>query len=108
VELGTWPNLSVDSNAYVTNPTYVPSAATDADGCTGNAHSCNLTHYNAGALSCAWQGVGFTGPTVCVRGTSTPGSVPTTYAAATCDACRSHLAGNPAEFRAASCLPFAR
>jgi hypothetical protein len=101
-ELATWPKLAVDSNAYVTNPTYIPvTAPTVQDGCTGNSHSCNLTHYNAGSLACAWQGVGFVGPFVCVRGTATPGSIPPTYAATTCDSCRTHLTGATADFKVA-------
>jgi hypothetical protein len=108
-ELATWSGLAVDSNAYVTGPTYIPvTAPTVQDGCTGNSHSCNLTQYNAGSLACAWQGVGFVGPTVCVRGTAKPGSIPATYAATGCDACRSHVTGAAADFKLADCLPYAR
>jgi hypothetical protein len=105
-EMATWPNLTANSNAYVTNPTYIPSAATEMDGCTGNAHSCNLTLYNAGSPGCGWQGVGFAGPTVCVRGTATPGTTASKFAASNCDACKSHLTGNPAEFKPANCLAY--
>src|SRR5204863_6431423 len=63
-ELATWPNLTADSNAYITNPSYIPAAAQPAEGCTTNSHSCNLTEYNPGSISCAWQGVAFMGPTV--------------------------------------------
>jgi hypothetical protein len=103
-EMATWPHLQTSSNAYVTGPTYVPSAARDADGCTGDAHSCNLAHYNPSTITCAWQGVGFTGPSLCVRGAAAPGTIPPTYGAASCEACKGHLGG---EFRAANCLPFA-
>jgi hypothetical protein len=108
-ELATWTGLAVDSNAYVTGPTYIPvTAPTVQDGCTGNSHSCNLTQYNAGSLACAWQGVGFVGPTVCVRGTAPAGSLATKYAAQTCDSCRSHVTGAAADFKIADCLPYAK
>jgi hypothetical protein len=108
-ELATWPGLAVDSNAYVTGPIYIPvTAPTVQDGCTGNSHSCNLTQYNAGSLACAWQGVGFVGPTVCVRGTAPAGSLATKYAATTCDSCRSHVTGATADFKIADCLPYAK
>jgi hypothetical protein len=107
-ELATWPALTADSNAYITNPTYIPVAASAMDGCTGDSHSCNLTEYNAGSLSCAWQGVGFTGPTVCVRGMAIPGTLASQYAAASCDACTAHVAGASADFKIADCLPYAQ
>jgi hypothetical protein len=107
-ELATWPNLAADSNAYITGPTYIPAASASVEeGCRGNSHSCNLTEYNAGSIACAWQGVGFVGPTVCVRGAAAPASVPSTYAAATCDACRAHVTGSVPEFKIANCLPYA-
>jgi hypothetical protein len=106
-ELATWPNLAVSNNAFITNPIYVPTAGTVPDGCTGNSHSCNLTQYNAGALACAWQGVGFAGPAVCVRGTAAAGTTATKYAAAACDDCKSHVAGAGADFHVADCLPYA-
>ena len=98
-ELATWPALKTDSNAYITNPIYVPSTASPADGCTGNAHSCNITQYNTNSTGCAWQGVGFTGKFVCVRGTAAAGTTVAAYAAASrcapprsrgaCEPCRS-------------------
>jgi hypothetical protein len=106
-ELATWPNLVADSNAYITNPIYIPSGATVMDGCSSNSHSCNLTVYNPGSLGCGWQGVGFSGPTVCVRGIARPGSTASNLAATSCDACKVHLTGSPAEFKPADCLPFA-
>jgi hypothetical protein len=107
-ELATWPALAVDSNAYITGPTYIPATASPADGCTGNAHSCNITRYNANAVSCAWQGVGFTGRFVCVRGTAAAGTLPAAYSAASCQACAGHVTGASPEFKPASCLTFAR
>jgi hypothetical protein len=106
-ELATWPNLTANSNAYITNPIYVPTAGTEADGCNFNSHSCNLTQYSAGTLGCGWQGVGFAGPTVCVHGTARPGTTVGKVAALNCDACKVHLTGTPAEFKPANCLPFA-
>lgn len=106
-ELATWPSIKAESNAYITNPTYIPTAATTMDGCTTNAHSCNLTMYNAGSPGCGWQGVGFAGPTICVRGTASPGTTNGKFAATTCEACKVHLTGNPAEFKAVDCLPYA-
>jgi hypothetical protein len=106
-ELATWPNLTANSSAYITNPIYVPTAGAEADGCNFNSHSCNLTEYNAGTLGCGWQGVGFAGPTVCVRGTARPGTTVDKVAALNCDACKVHLTGSPAEFKPANCLPFA-
>jgi hypothetical protein len=107
-ELATWPALMADSNAYVTGPTYIPVASVPMDGCTQNAHSCNLAEYNPGSLSCAWQGVGFMGASVCVRGTAMTGTVLKQYAATSCDACRAHVAGGGADFKTADCLPFAK
>jgi hypothetical protein len=107
-ELVTWPNFAVNSNAYVTNPTYIPLTSTsDQDGCMNNSHSCNVSQYNAGSIACAWQGVGFSGPAVCVRGTASPGTISPTYAATTCDACRVHIAGSTPDFKLADCLPYA-
>jgi hypothetical protein len=106
-ELATWPNLPVDSSAFITNPTYIPAAATVAEGCMTNSHSCNLSQYNLGSIACAWQGVGFTGPTICVRGSAKPGTTVSKVAATMCEACKVHLTGNPAEFKQADCLPFA-
>ncbi|HXI60811.1 MAG TPA: DUF1566 domain-containing protein [Polyangia bacterium] len=106
-ELATWPNLAVSDNAFITNPIYVPTAGTLADGCTGDSHSCNLAQYNAGAIACAWQGVGFAGPTVCVRGTAAPGTTTARYSATACDACKAHVSGATADFHVADCLPYA-
>jgi hypothetical protein len=106
-ELVTWPNLGANSNAYITNPTYIPVGATDMDGCMGNSHSCNIAEYNAGSATCAWQGVGFAGPTVCVRGTPKAGTTAAAYAAMACDACKAHVGGAAADFKQANCLPFA-
>lgn len=103
-ELATWPNLAVNDNAFITNPIYVPIAGTVADGCAGNSHSCNLTHYGAGAIACAWQGVDFAGPTVCVRGIAAAGTTAAAYAASACDACKAHVAGAAADFHVADCL----
>ena len=107
-ELATWPALKTDSNAYITNPTYVPSTASPADGCTGNAHSCNITQYNTNSTGCAWQGVGFTGKFVCVRGTAAAGTTVAAYAAASCEACKVHVTGASPEFKPTNCIPFAR
>jgi hypothetical protein len=107
-ELATWPNLAANSNAYITNPIYIPTtSASDQDGCVNNSHSCNLTEYNAGSLNCAWQGVGFSGPAVCVRGTALPGTTVSNLAATTCAACSIHVTGAMADFKIANCLPFA-
>jgi len=108
-ELATWPNLAANANAnaYVTNPIYIPIAAAVADGCTGDSHSCNIAEYNAGALACAWQGVDFAGPFVCVRGTAKPSTTATAYAAVTCDPCRSHVGGAAPDVKIADCLPYA-
>jgi hypothetical protein len=106
--LATWPNLAANGNAYVTNPIYIPTnSASDQEGCTGNSHSCNLTEYNAGSHGCAWQGVAFSGPAVCVRGTALPGTTASMYAATSCAACSSHVTGAMADFKMANCLPFA-
>ena len=107
-ELATWPNLTADSNAYITNPTYIPVAASAMDGCTGDSHSCNLAEYNAGSPSCAWQGVGFLGATVCVRAVALPGTVASQYAADNCDVCKAHVSGAAMDFKLADCLPYAR
>jgi hypothetical protein len=71
-ELRSYPGLPDNSNAYVAGPTYIPtSSVSDADGCTGNSHSCNLAQYSVGNFSCAWQGPGANAYTaLCVRGTS--------------------------------------
>jgi Protein of unknown function (DUF1566) len=107
-ELATWPNLAANSNAYITNPIYIPTtSASDQEGCTANSHSCNLTEYNAGSLACAWQGVAFSGPAVCVRGTAQPGTTVTAVSATMCAACSTHVMGATADFKLANCLPFA-
>jgi hypothetical protein len=106
-ELVTWPNLAANDNAYITNPTYIPVASAPADGCAGDSHSCNITEYNAGSIACAWQGVGFTGPTICVRGTAAAGTTSMAFAATTCAACAAEVAGAAAPFKAVDCLPFA-
>jgi hypothetical protein len=108
-ELATWPNIAANANAnaYVTNPIYIPIAATVADGCMGDSHSCNIAEYNAGSLACAWQGVDFAGPFVCVRGTTKPSTTASAYAAAACDACRSHVGAATADVKIADCLPYA-
>jgi hypothetical protein len=106
-ELATWPALMADSNAYVTGPTYIPAAAVPMDGCTNNSHSCNLAEYNPGSLSCAWQGVGFMGASVCVRGTAMAGTLAKQYTATSCDACKAHVSGG-GDFKIADCVPFAK
>jgi hypothetical protein len=106
-ELVTWPHLEANSNAYITNPIYIPtSSASIEEGCTGNSHSCNIAEYNAGSITCGWQGVGFTGPVVCVRGSAVPGTAAAAYAATSCDACQVHLTGPAADFKPADCLPY--
>jgi Protein of unknown function (DUF1566) len=105
-ELATWPNLAANGNAYITHPIYIPNAGTVADGCTGNSHSCNLSEYNPGSLACAWQGVAFMGPTVCVRGTADAGTTAAQFAAAACDACKAHVAGAAADFHVADCSAY--
>lgn len=108
-ELVTWPSIKSDGNAYITNPIYVPTAAASvADGCMTNSHSCNLAEYNPGTFTCAWQGVGFTGPFVCVRGTAAGGSLATDHAATSCDPCKEHITGGTPEFKPADCLPYAQ
>ena len=108
-ELATSPSFVANSNAYVTNPIYIPTNSTsDQEGCTGNSHSCNLTQYNAGSIACAWQGVGFSGPVVCVRGTAAGGTTAAAYRAASCMGCSSHVTGATADFKLADCLPFAQ
>jgi hypothetical protein len=102
-ELAAWADLPVNSNAYVTNPTYIPSNATDMDGCLGDAHSCNISQYNAGSKACAWQGVGFAGPSLCVRGTARAGSLSMAHQPTQCEACRVHVG---VDFKQANCLPF--
>jgi hypothetical protein len=107
-ELATWPNLTANGNAYVTNPIYIPTtSASEQEGCTGNAHSCNLTEYNAGQHGCAWQGVAFSGPAVCVRGIALPGTTASMFSAMNCASCSSHVTGATADFKIANCLPFA-
>jgi hypothetical protein len=107
-ELATWPALVPDSLAYTTNPTYIGAQAPLAEGCTGNAHSCNLTNYSAGSIGCAWQGVANTGRFVCVRGSANPGTTRTQFAGAACGNCAPHLSGALPEFKAVNCIPFAR
>ena len=106
-EIVTWPALAANSNAFITNPTYIPIAASEADGCTGNSHSCNIAEYNAGTATCAWQGVGFQGPTVCVRGNARAGTTAAAFAASACDACKVHVTGASPDFKRADCLPYA-
>jgi hypothetical protein len=107
-ELATWPRLVADSTAYITNPIYIPAGASEPDGCTGNSHSCNLAEYNLGTHTCAWQGVGFAGRTVCVRGAAAAGTLPAAFAAKSCSACKEHLTGEAPEFKIADCLPYAQ
>jgi hypothetical protein len=106
-ELAAWADLPVDSNATITNPIYIPTGATEMDGCLGNSHSCNISRYNTSAVACAWQGVGFSGPSLCVRGTARAGTLSTAHLATQCDACRVHVTGPTADFKQANCLPFA-
>jgi hypothetical protein len=108
-EMATWPLLTSSANAYVTAPTYIAkNAASDEMGCKANAHSCNLAKYSMQGMSaCAWQGVGYQGPLVCVRGTSAEGSLPTMLMATQCSICASHVTGANADFKEADCLPFA-
>jgi Protein of unknown function (DUF1566) len=102
-ELVTWPNLAVNSNAYITNPIYIPiSSPSEQEGCTSNSHSCNISEYSTGNIQCAWQGVGFQGPVVCVRGAALPGTTVSMYAATNCAACKMSLA----TFKVANCLPY--
>jgi hypothetical protein len=103
-ELVTWPALATDSTAYITGPTYIPnSSPTEQDGCTGNAHSCNIAEYSDGNLTCAWQGVGFQGWVTCVRGMANAGSVPTKYAASMCSPCNGEAG---VSFKVANCIPY--
>ncbi|HEX9298291.1 MAG TPA: DUF1566 domain-containing protein [Polyangiaceae bacterium] len=102
-ELVTWPNLSVNSNAYITNPIYIPiSLTSEREGCISNSHSCNISEYSTGKIECAWQGVGFQGPVVCVRGTAVPGTTASMFAATNCGACQMGLN----TFKVANCLPY--
>jgi hypothetical protein len=107
-EIASWGDLPVNSNAYITNPIYIPAGASDRDGCEGNSHSCNIGHYNRNAVVCAWQGVGFSGPSLCVRGKPRDGTLSAAHVATACDACKVHLSGAGADFKLANCLPFAR
>ena len=91
-ELVTWPDLATDGTAYITGPVYIPNAGTEQDGCTGNSHSCNIAKYNDTSVTCAWQGVGFTGWVECVSGTPTAGTTTPAYAAASCSPCNGELA----------------
>ncbi|MFP6686393.1 MAG: hypothetical protein VB934_16860 [Polyangiaceae bacterium] len=108
-EMATWPMLTSSANAYVTAPTYIAkNAVSDEMGCKANAHSCNLAKYSMQGMStCAWQGVGYQGPLVCVRGASAEGSLPTMLMATQCSICASHVTGATADFKEADCLPFA-
>jgi len=108
-EMATWPELTSSANAYITAPTYIPnSAASTEEGCVGNAHSCNLAKYSdSGPAQCAWQGVGFQGPLVCVRGQAVVTALPMDLMASQCAICMSHVAGASADFQEADCLPFA-
>jgi len=103
-ELATWPGLTTDSTAYITGPTYIPTASTsDQQGCTGDSHSCNIAKYNDTSLTCGWQGVGFTGWVTCVHGTPNPGSTNGMYAAANCSPCNGELAS----FKETDCSAYA-
>lgn len=102
-ELVTWPDLATDGNAYITGPVYIPSASTEMDGCTGNSHSCNIAKYNDTSVTCAWQGVGFTGWVECVSGTPSAGSTKAAYAAASCSPCNSSVA----TFKVTDCSAYA-
>ena len=90
-ELVTWADLATDGTAYITGPVYVPTTGTEADGCTGNSHSCNIAKYNDNSVTCAWQGVGFTGWVECVSGTPAAGTSSAAYAASSCSPCKSQL-----------------
>jgi hypothetical protein len=104
-ELVTWPNLAVSGDAYITGPTYIPaSSPSEQEGCTGNSHSCNISEYSEGNLACAWQGVAFAGPAVCVRGVAAVGSLSDKYAAEKCGACAAEAGSS---FKEANCLPYA-
>lgn len=102
-ELVTWPALTTDGTAYITGPVYIPTASTDQDGCTGNSHSCNIAKYNDTSLTCAWQGVGFSGWVACVSGTPTAGSTQAAYTAAMCSPCSGSVGG----FKVTDCSAFA-
>jgi hypothetical protein len=105
-ELVTWPNLAVSGDAYITSPTYIPKASSsDAEGCMVNSHSCNISLYSAGNLACAWQGVAFAGPAVCVRGTAASGTLSDTYAPDKCGACAAEVTSS---FKIVDCLPYAQ
>ncbi len=91
-ELVTWPDLSTDSTSYITGPIYIPTAAaSDADGCTGDSHSCNIAKYNDTSVTCGWQGVGFQGWVECVSGTPAAGTTQAAYSATMCSPCNSEL-----------------
>ena len=102
-ELVTWPDLSTDSTSYITGPIYIPTASTDADGCTGDSHSCNIAKYNDTSVTCGWQGVGFQGWVECVSGTPTAGTTKPAYAAGMCSPCNTELA----TFREIDCSAYA-
>jgi len=91
-ELVTWPDLSTDSTSYITGPIYIPTAAaSDADGCTGDSHSCNIAKYNDTSVTCGWQGVGFQGWVECVSGAPSAGTTDAAYSAAMCSPCNTEL-----------------
>ena len=100
-ELASHPSLAPASNAYITNPVYLRGEAQDpATGCAADAHSCNLSHYSQGNLGCAWQGVGFRGPLLCVRGDALVDSLPLAFAATNCTPCSAPVGSN---FNVADC-----
>ncbi len=101
-ELVTWPDLATDSTAYITGPVYIPNAGTEQDGCTGNSHSCNIAKYNDNSVTCAWQGVGFTGWVECVSGTPAAGTAPAAYSAASCSPCN----GEQSMFKETDCSAY--
>jgi len=107
-EMATWPNLTSSANAYITSPTYIPKTASSTEeGCKSNAHSCNLAKYSmSGPAQCAWQGVGFKGPVVCVRGTPVVAALPMELMASQCSSCKTHVGAN-ADYQQADCIPFA-
>ena len=98
-ELVTWPDLATDSTAYITGPVYIPTSGTEQDGCTGNSHSCNIAKYNDTSVTCAWQGVGFTGWVECVSGTPATGTTSAAYSAAMCSPCN----GEQSMFKETDC-----
>lgn len=108
-EMATWPQLTSSPNAYISAPTYIPIDASSAEeGCKSNAHSCNLAKYSLGGpAQCAWQGVGFTGPVVCVRGSAAAMALPKELQASQCSLCAKHVTGATADFKPADCLPYA-